>query len=295
MSRNRGMTTWLAAAVLVLPGAVRAQQLLADPTSDGPRLEVMNSDGSRLEMATGEGPRLDFTSAAESRVKEGAPFSASTVSEHVQTLADGNRIRHASKGLLARDGQGRARRESEAPSLGLAVGTGAQRLVSIHDPVVGTNILLDFTRQVVVVAAPPKDLRWRTPARDEGGTPTGGLDVSRDSATPRKASPPVARLPATVDPWPKPVIETLMAREISGVRCEGTRSTVTVAAGLLGNERPLRIVTERWFSPELGVTVESRHEDPRFGTTTYKLMNLRREEPDRALFAPPPGWKVLVP
>src|SRR5258708_26952425 len=37
----------------------------------------------------------------------GAPYSATTTSEHVQTLADGNRILQTTTGSTARDSQGR--------------------------------------------------------------------------------------------------------------------------------------------------------------------------------------------
>ena len=69
------------------------------------------------------------------------------------------------------------------------------------------------------------------------------------------------------------------ARDIEGVRAEGTRTTMTIPAGQIGNELPINIVSERWFSPDLKVLVMSRQSDPRFGETTYRLTNLSRAEP----------------
>ena len=80
---------------------------------------------------------------------------------------------------------------------------------------------------------------------------------------------------------------------------EGIRSTVTIPAGEIGNERPIDIVSERWYSPELQVVLSMRHSDPRFGENHYYLTNIRRGEPPASLFEVPSDsflaadvWKV---
>ena len=77
-----------------------------------------------------------------------------------------------------------------------------------------------------------------------------------------------------------------------GVEADGTRSTLTIPAGEIGNERAIEIVSERWYSPELQTVVMTRHSDPRFGETTYKLTNISRTEPDRSLFELPAGFTL---
>ena len=77
-----------------------------------------------------------------------------------------------------------------------------------------------------------------------------------------------------------------------GVEAEGTRTRTVIPAGEIGNEREIEIVSERWYSPELQVVVSSRHSDPRLGETSYRLQNLSRGEPDKALFEVPAGFKV---
>jgi hypothetical protein len=79
---------------------------------------------------------------------------------------------------------------------------------------------------------------------------------------------------------------------IEGVSAEGTRTTITIPAGEVGNERAIEIVSERWYSPELQVVVMTRHSDPRFGETTYKLTNVNRVEQPKSLFEVPPGYTV---
>jgi hypothetical protein len=87
--------------------------------------------------------------------------------------------------------------------------------------------------------------------------------------------------------------EELGTRDFEGVSADGTRRTTIIPAGAIGNDRPIEIVYERWFSKELGLVVYSKNTDPRFGEQTYKLINLVRAEPDPALFAMPTGYKVL--
>ena len=86
--------------------------------------------------------------------------------------------------------------------------------------------------------------------------------------------------------------ESLGTQTIEGVTAEGTRTTLTIPAGEIGNTLPLEIVDETWYSPELQITVMTRHRDPRSGETTYRLTNLSRSEPDRSLFEVPADYTV---
>jgi hypothetical protein len=88
--------------------------------------------------------------------------------------------------------------------------------------------------------------------------------------------------------------EDLGTRDFEGVSAEGTRKITTIPAGAIGNERPIEITYERWFSKELGFAVYSKNNDPRFGEQIYKLTNLVRTEPDPSLFSLPTGYKVLT-
>ena len=47
-------------------------------------------------------------------------------------------------------------------------------------------------------------------------------------------------------------VEQLGEQVLEGLLVTGTRVAHTIPAGALGNERPIEIVTERWYSPELG-------------------------------------------
>ena len=87
-------------------------------------------------------------------------------------------------------------------------------------------------------------------------------------------------------------IGLLIAAGGEGVEAEGTRTTETIPAGEIGNEQPIQIVSERWYSPELQVVVMSKHSDPFVGETIYRLTNIVRGEPSRALFEVPVDYTL---
>lgn len=68
------------------------------------------------------------------------------------------------------------------------------------------------------------------------------------------------------------------------MRADGTRTNWTITAGRIGDDKPIEVVSERWYSPALMAT---RHADPRSGETSDRLVNLERGEPDAALFKLP--------
>ena len=80
---------------------------------------------------------------------------------------------------------------------------------------------------------------------------------------------------------------------MEGVTVTGTRTTRTIPAGQIGNDRPLSIVTEVWTSPELKTVVYSKRSDPRMGDQTFQLTNIVRAEPDPSLFVVPSDFKIV--
>ena len=86
--------------------------------------------------------------------------------------------------------------------------------------------------------------------------------------------------------------EDLGTQVIEGLVATGTRTTTTIAAGAIGNEQPILIVSEQWFSPDLKVLVMTKHADPRTGETTYRLSNIVQTEPARSLFEVPADYTL---
>jgi len=199
------------------------------------------------------------------KVVTGAPYSAQAVTEHVQTLADGNTIHTTHTANVYRDSQGRTRREQEIGAIGpWAPQGGPRKVISIGDPVGGSVYMLNSSEQVA--------RQMPFPAHTRG---------------PRSAEPARQK---HEDPNVK--TESLGIQVIGGVNAEGTRTTRTIPAGQMGNQAPLVITIERWYSPELQTDVMRKEANPQFGQTTFQLTNIVRAEPDPALFQVPPGYSI---
>lgn len=67
---------------------------------------------------------------------------------------------------------------------------------------------------------------------------------------------------------------------------------MTYPAGSMGNDGPITVVSEDWFSAELKVSVLSKSSDPRSGESTMKLTNLSQAEPDASLFQVPGDYTI---
>jgi len=251
------------------------------------------------------------------KVVKGAPYSAEAVTETIQTLGDGNRIVNKFTSSVFRDSEGRTRREQTLKGLGpLGAGEEPLQTIFINDPVAGVAYSLD-TRSHTAHKSLPFKFEFASKASAAGaesqtfdfkiapGAPAGGNIVMTAPPPggpegPRIAPPALegALGAATYvfrtrqGPNPNEVKEQLGKQLIEGVEAEGTRTTVTIPAGEIGNERAIEIVSERWYSPELQVVVMTRTSDPRVGETTYKLTNISRTEQVRSLFEVPAGYTV---
>jgi hypothetical protein len=105
--------------------------------------------GSNVVFAGGEGGTFNFLSTEmnfDARTVKGAPYTADAVTETTQVLADGNRIVRRTTSAIARDGEGRTRREQAFGMVGNfapANSSDAMRSVFINDPVARTNYVLN--------------------------------------------------------------------------------------------------------------------------------------------------------
>ena len=209
-----------------------------------------------------------------------APYMAEAVTEVTQALPDGNRIERRSSTAVARDSRGRVRREHQGMMLGaLQAAPTEVPLVSISDPTSGMHVTLNQERRVAHrLNMPTFDIA--VPARGDI-LPSAAAGLTR---LPPGLSPGAGAADVRTDP--------LGEQEVEGVRAEGTRTTMTVPAGAIGNQLPIETVSERWFSPELQVVVLTRRSDPRFGDTVYRLTNIVRAEPPPDLFEVPPDYRI---
>jgi len=86
--------------------------------------------------------------------------------------------------------------------------------------------------------------------------------------------------------------QSLGKETIAGISAEGTRTSVEIPAGAIGNERSIELVNERWFSSELQIVLRTKQSDPRLGNTEYNVTRLERAEPPHSLFEIPADYQL---
>jgi hypothetical protein len=248
----------------------------------------------------------------EGGVVKNAPYSGQATTETTQQLSDGNRISRKTTSNLYRDSEGRTRREETLGVMGAASSGEPIQTVFINDPVAQTSMVLD-SRSKTIHKMPNMQILTPPPPGSPGafgatGSAAGGVMAAAISAAPLGAvtmstDMPVMKATAEmnhlmiqkgVSPEGDKNVqkESLGTQMIEGVQAEGTRSTMTIPAGAIGNDLPIKIVSERWYSPELQTVVMSKHSDPRMGDTVYKLTGINRGDPPRALFEAPSDYTV---
>lgn len=270
MNRRLTMSLFLSGTLMLSAGIARAQEAPALP----PRGEMLRGGPEGDFMPPPMGDRIEllgFEGMHGGKVVSGAPFSAVAVSESTQTLSDGNHITRKTQTNLFRDSQGRVRREMNFSAIGTVAEAGQSRtFIVIHDPVAQVGYALQPDQKVAHKMAfagakhvPEGDGQSRFESRMQKELANGALKK-----------------------------EDLGSQTINGVLATGTRYMHTIAAGQIGNEKPISVVSERWYSTDLQIVVKSTRTDPRSGTTTYTVTNIQRTEPAASLFAVPSDYTV---
>ncbi len=235
-----------------------------------------------------------------------APFTADAETEFTQVLGDGNRIERRYSSMIARDSQGRTRREEEIALIGpLAVDGASPRLVTILDNVAGHSYTLDEQQRIAfrnpmamtkigdghafAFAYHADQKGAATWVRESGGNATWTAAVKPNVAI---NAGPGQRVIFGEAAASKVTTESLGTRSIEGVMAEGTRTTSIIPAGAIGNVMPIEIISERWYSRELQMAVLISRKDPRSGDSVYRLRNIVRAEPPADLFVVPGDYEV---
>ena len=259
----------------------------------------------------------------ESRITKGAPYAAEAVTESTQVLGDGNRIVTKNTARVYRDSDGRTRREQ------LDQNATEPWTISISDPVAGIAYVLDppsrqaFQNGVMIATAQGVATTTARPATGGGVIAMRSPEVAVTVAGPEQAEKMAAEVRARsnaeaavvaggaggeagVFTYVAPGLmaakfaaegfdvrrEDLGQQTIEGVMATGTRTTTEIPAGKIGNEQPIKIVSEQWYSPDLQVLVLTKHSDPRVGETIYHLTAIVRAEQARSLFEVPSDYTV---
>lgn len=307
MKLQRATIPSIACALCVFAGAVFAQsaggarfQIKTDQAgqaekSAGQVMWIQQEAAAQGAVAGGQGAAFWIQAEAErgltfvssemsfqNKIVKGAPYSAEAVTEHVQTLADGNRIVRKSSSLMYRDADGRTRREQTLSAVGPWATEDAPQVTFINDPVAGVNYVLrpkDHSAQKFSIGGMSEGLASRHSEEEEHV-----VKLRAKTAEGSRAGRTGGRH--------EPKVESLGKQEFDGVVAEGTRTTLTIPAGEVGNELPMDIVSEVWYSPELQLVVSSKQTDPRFGESSFRMININRSAPARSLFEVPSDYTV---
>jgi len=254
---------------------------------------------------------MGILSAGKGGIVTGAPYSATMTNASVQTLADGTRIEQSNTGSIARDSQGRTRQDAPLPSIGNLSAENAPHMVFIMDPVAQVSYTLNLTEKTAQKMPMPPG----PPSAAAGMTSGSGMVVGTGGPAGAASGNAVyiqsANVPSMNAGGPPPAggiffqktlinsdsadakTEDLGTQTMEGLLVAGTRTTHTIPAGQIGNDRPLSIVTEVWTSPDLKTIISSKRSDPRMGDQTFQLTNITRAEPDASLFTVPPDFKIV--
>lgn len=228
----------------------------------------------------------------QSKVITGAPYEADEKSVMTQTLADGNRIVQATSSRLYRDQQGRARVERSLKGLSPEGGE-VEKTVMINDPVAAAHFVLD-ERNRTVMKSSPASLRDAKAMAEHLHSLEFALGKAKGTVH-SGSEPIVVTKHSVIDGGENTKTESLGKQVMEGLSVEGTRTTVTIPAGAMFNERTIEIVSEKWFSPDLQMVIMSKRTDPRMGETVYTISKINRANPELSLFQVPAGYTERQP
>lgn len=211
-----------------------------------------------------------------SGVLSGAPYSAVLVNEAITTYADGNRVVQSDATRYYRDSSGRVRTQRENQDATPESQTGFD-IVHIADPTLNK-----------VTTLVPRDKSFHSQTLPF----TRPVLASPAQAPPVQMQLQLINLGIGLGFVPEIAANTASLGEkvMEGVRVVGSRLEHVVPTGYAGNEKPITLVAEQWFSPDLGVVVLSTQTASIGTSTTSRLEQIVRAEPDASLFSVPAGY-----
>jgi len=263
---------------IALPAALAAQQV---PGTAFQNVFISGNDGAMKTVTLRSGPGKTVLNR---------PLTATEERHSVQTLGDGTRIETKTTDKFYRDDQGRTRIERED-------GT-----VTIEDPVAGASAEFNAGGKIVRSSKfKGENISNYSYSFTTSSDEAGAVDKEKLKAEANaRLHLQMAKMATTVDVVTKDAVvkedklkaesrkeENLGVQSTNGILADGTRTTTTIPQGQIGNDRPINIVAERWYSTDLQMLIKSVNKDPRFGETTYELTNIQQGALDPALFKIP--------
>jgi len=259
VSLRSALTSSFCGLFLVGLSSLAVAQSDAPPPPPPPGAMMMHGPG-------GPGGMLFHEEIGEGKVVTGVPMSGDLVVTRDTTLANGTHIHNQTQTKIYRDADGRVRREIEFELMTPSTGAAKRSMIIITDPVAGKRYMLNPQTKTAHV------MPLHGPKHGQAPPPDGQAGPASDNASVNR--------------------EQLGTKTVNGLQAQGTRVTKTIAAGAIGNDQPIQVVTERWMSSDLQLPLTTTHNDPMMGTMTTTLTNINRAAPDPSLFQVPSDYKT---
>ena len=193
-----------------------------------------------------------------------APFQATVTFQWTKHLPDGSTTVVTNHRLVVRDGQGRIYQERRT----LVPEGGSQesrvRSIEISSPVTHSKYFCN--PMLTQCELRNYDVPVTEPVVPVGPIANGTRYLSRAN---------------------------LGSKTIEGLEAIGTRETITIQAGVIGNSAPVDNTKEFWYSPKLGLNLQVLRLDPLHGDQLFSVTDLKLSEPDARLFIVPPTTRVV--
>ena len=262
----------LSKCLLLLPAAALCTAIYAqsyDPTSYLPVIQIQGSGGTgKITVLVTRDHDQRFP------LVRNAPFSGRMHDARARTQDDTPRESGLSF-LIWRDSEGRVRTERSADRNSSDNADDFPTVITICDQAAKSLYVLDTGQRVA----------HRYPC-----LPTLTPQEIAAAHPPQPGSRPRPSPPAEE---PQRKVEKLPSQFFGDVAAEGSRMTVTIPMGYEGNDRPIVSVTEEWTSLELKLCVQRKSVSPSAGIFIREVVDLRRGEPDAALFQIPRDYAIV--
>ncbi len=194
----------------------------------------------------------------------GQPFHAKIAVTIHHVLPDGTVVDQKYYTLAARDANGREYRE-------------ARDLLpadSDRDPPIVSTRVYDPKAALITTCTPSQNIcRQMTfdPTQHPVDEPTGASSDGKSVLT----------------------RDDLGTKTMDGVQVTGTRETRTYNPGAFGNDKPVVVTKEIWYSPQLQFNLSVTRLDPRNGTQKLEVTDLKLGDPGTEWFELPDGYRMV--
>ncbi|TAG47627.1 MAG: hypothetical protein EAZ30_08805 [Betaproteobacteria bacterium] len=175
--------------------------------------------------------------------------------------------------------------------LGFAFDASSKNGIPIMGATDDVKINVSASAKVIDLTAPGSGQSWSHSFSFPSRSDSSAGPVPPVPPVPPLPPPPPLRAEASKDSTAK---REKVTQLYEGLRVDVDKSVESIAAGAIGNNRAIESISERFYSPDLKMVVFSRRSDPRSGEAIYRMTEIKRAEPDAAMFRMPEGVTELT-